>query len=454
MAVPRRDEPRGDAAGQVSGHPLQRRGRASARALRGPTGRGAFFAIVLVLLLLRAFADPPPASGSGEILPDAIPTDWHEAAGLTPLLTAPPPENPATICIIDTGVTPTPDLNITARWAYDGGTLDDVRATDDSPGHGTLVAHFAAAAVNGWGGAGAFPHARIASVRVFPRDGGASWQDYIRAITRCPKLDPNTKVIVISIGGQEIAPGAAEELKHHIARARQKHDLNVVVAAGNGGGDVNFPARFEASLAVGGASVAGRLCLFSARGPELDLSAPGCGLRQTGWDGTSWTVDGTSFAAPIAAGALAALRTYAPGLRAPEAEALLLASASPPPDRQMNLGAALDAIGLAFSAPPPPRPDRPRPAPADVSTPTLGVSSSAPRNAWRLPRPKTRLRRLGRFVEIFAINRPAGVDLEFRVNRRVVRRRSSRVRLLRRTRQVRLRYVDEWRRSRATSVHW
>src|SRR3712207_5725643 len=112
--------------------------------------------LLLVSVCVAAFAVPSLA-----LADDSVPTDWHRAAGLEALLHAPPPENPATICLIDTGVTPTPDLNITARYAYDGGTLDDVRAGPDSPGHGTVVAHFAAAAVNGWGGAGAFPHARI-----------------------------------------------------------------------------------------------------------------------------------------------------------------------------------------------------------------------------------------------------------------------------------------------------
>jgi hypothetical protein len=160
--------------------------------------------LAAAVAFLLVFADTAFGEGVAD-LPDAQPTAWHEAAGLTPLLTAPPPPNPATICIIDTGVTPTPDLDITARWAYDGGTLDDVHATPDSAGHGTSVAHFAAGKVNGWGHAGAFPHGRIASVRVFPREGGAKWQDYIRAIARCNKIDPNTKAIVISIGGPHIA---------------------------------------------------------------------------------------------------------------------------------------------------------------------------------------------------------------------------------------------------------
>src|SRR3712207_1232434 len=138
---------------------------------------------------------------------------------------------------------------------------------------------FAAGAVNGWGGAGAFPHARISSVRVFPRHGGASWQDYIRAITRCLKLDAATKVIVISIGGQNIDPGEADELEAHVEQARNLYNVNVVAAVGNGSGAVDFPARFESAIAVAGAAREGELCAFSARGPGVDVTAPGCGLH-------------------------------------------------------------------------------------------------------------------------------------------------------------------------------
>jgi hypothetical protein len=114
--------------------------------------------------------------------------------------------NPVTICIVDTGVTPTPDLDITARYAYDGGTLDDVTAKPGQPGHGTTVAHFAAAAVNGWGGAGVFPHAKIASVRVFPEEGGAAWQDYITAFDRCREIDDQTRVVVMALGARRSRP--------------------------------------------------------------------------------------------------------------------------------------------------------------------------------------------------------------------------------------------------------
>ena len=157
--------------------------RPGARAVR----RLALLAAALVFL-----SGAEPASAD-----DSIPTAWQLQAGTAGLLTAPPPPEPVTICVIDTGVTPTPDLTITARSSTLPGTLDDVTAKPGQPGHGTTVAHFAAAAVNGWGGAGIFPHARIASVRVFPEEGGAAWQDYITAFDRCRRLDSRIRVVLM-----------------------------------------------------------------------------------------------------------------------------------------------------------------------------------------------------------------------------------------------------------------
>ncbi len=399
-------------------------------------GRAPFFALVLALLLLIALTDPRPAHGQD----DAIPTWWHEAAGLTPLLTAPPPPNPATICLIDTGVTPTPDLDITARWAYDGGTLDDVHATPETPGHGTLVAHFAAGAVNGWGGAGAFPHARISSVRVFPREGGASWREYIAAISRCLKLDANTKVIVISIGGQEIEPGEADELEAHIERTRDRYGANVVVAAGNGGARPDFPGRFSASFTVAGLDPDGGLCGFSARGDEVDIAAPGCALPQTGWDGRRWSVEGTSFAAPIVGGLLAALRSHVPSLSARDAEWTLTstarAAAVPVADAKATFRAAGVAALVAEAL-------GPSVAPSDEGG--IGTIHATDRHARvprpRLPRPRTQVVRRRRHVLLTARNRPPGASLEIRTPGRRMRRRGSRVRLPSATKSARCRFV-------------
>ncbi|HEV3000580.1 MAG TPA: S8/S53 family peptidase [Solirubrobacteraceae bacterium] len=415
----------------------------------GRAFRRAPLLLVLAGLACFAYVAVPQTAAAED---DATPTWWHEAAGLTPLLTAPPPPNPATICVIDTGVTPTPDLDITARWAYDGGTPDDVRATPDSPGHGTLVAHFAAAAVNGWGGAGAFPHARISSVRVFPREGGASWREYIAAISRCLKLDANTKVIVISIGGQDIEPGQADELEAHIDQARNLYGVNVVAAAGNGPDAPDFPGRFPAAFTTAATAPEGQLCAFSARGPAVDIGAPGCDLLQANYEGTLWQLGGTSFAAPLVAGALAAIRSYVPTLTADAAEAALTSTARFGDPPLLDAAATLESLGVGASASTAPLPTEPRPGGSRTKVDVRAVPTVS-RHDSRIVVPRVRIRRTRRAVLLVAQNRPARAVLEVRVEGRTLRAK-RRIRVRRHVGFARCRFTIKTAASRWITVRW
>jgi hypothetical protein len=134
----------------------------------------------------------PTSAATAAVPADAYPTPQAAAAHAEFLLQAPPPPEPGTVCVIDTGVTPLPDTEsqIVERIAIDGGTPDDVYHSPDDPlsGHGTFVAATIASQVDGYGSAGIWPHAKIISVRVFPRAGvGATPADYRAAIAECTK---------------------------------------------------------------------------------------------------------------------------------------------------------------------------------------------------------------------------------------------------------------------------
>ena len=392
---------------------------------------------------------------------DSVPTAWMEAAGTTPLLHAPPPPSPATICLIDTGVTPTPDLTIVGRSAADGGTLDDVRASADSPGHGTAVAHMAAGAVNGWGGAGVFPHARITSVRVFPREGGALWQEYIKGLQACHRLAPaTTKVVLMSLGGQTIEAAEAQELESAIEKQSVEKDFSVVVAAGNGGAATDFPGRFGASFTVAGSSASGALCSFSARGPGIDLSAPGCGLDQAGWSGSEWLLNGTSFAAPIVGGVIAALRAYRPDLSAKGAESIVLSSARVGTFPILDAAAALRAAGLSHLTASPPSTTGGRGTPAQSAAPAseaataplmeplpLAESARSPRRLAKPRVPRTVRLRSGR-VRVSVRGRPRGAATQIRLGgRAILRHTRTTIIPVRGARSLKVRYVTALTRS-------
>ena len=424
-----------------------------------------------VLLATLAFAGVAPPAGAD----DSTPTQWQLDAHAEALQYAPEPEVKPVICIVDFGVTPTPDLDIVHRQALDGGTLDDVTATPGNFGHGTTVAHMAAGKVNGWGASGVFPHARIASVRIFSAPGElVPWQRYVNALHRCRDSKPTPVVATLSIGGATATPQEIADLSNTIEATRTRYDMSVVAAAGNSSGLADMPARLQDTFSVTGSDSTGGLCGFSARSENIDLMAPGCDLHQSGWDGEPWSVSGTSFAAPAVAGALAALRAYRQELTAGEAEELLVETATAGPFPQLNVRAAMREAGVAALAndagsPPSaelaagatspasasPEPERkaapvpvtPASARSDTPSPLRGTVVHRPKFA-RLRRPRVRVvGRRGHSLVFRFFNRPPGSRAEIRVGRRCFVRARSRASAPLRGGSIRIRFVDELRTS-------
>jgi serine protease len=375
---------------------------------------------------------------------DATPPEWKRVARVESLADAPAPPHPVAICFIDSGVDLTPDTEpvVVARSADDGGSPDDVwPAQEGAPaGHGSHVVTFAAGQVNGWGSSGVWPQARIVSVRAFsPGEGRARAHVYTRAVRAC-RQHPDVKVIGLSVAGPAGNEAELRDLGASIRLARQ-HDVSVVAAAGNGGGAVEFPGTTPETLTVGAATADGAHCPFSARGPEVDVVAPGCSLSGSDLWGAPASFGGTSFAVPQVAAVIAALRAYG-AQSAEEAERLVRESARVVPAgraldgaeafRSAGLGSMLDerAVGAA-----------PKPT-ADITLPlTMGDGFVD------LPRPLARARYDGRSrrVEVKVRNRPKRAAVQLRWPggdvERLARRLSARCRL--KPRHVRVRYISD-----------
>src|SRR3954454_8196403 len=77
----------------------------------------------------------------------------------------PPPNEPAAVCLVDTGVDLNPDTasNVIARVALDGGDPSDLSPSK----HGTQMAMVMGAPINDWGMVGFWPRVPIVSVRAF-----------------------------------------------------------------------------------------------------------------------------------------------------------------------------------------------------------------------------------------------------------------------------------------------
>jgi subtilisin family serine protease len=275
-----------------------------------------------------------------------FPSPQAELANASFLATAPPPPNPVKVCVVDTGV----DLNtdvapaVVERYDVGGGPVDDLGGAG-LPKHGTYVAGVIASALDGQGSVGVWPHAQIVSVRVFT-SAGTNYNRYLLGLDRC--RERRVSVVNLSLGGlSEATAGQLEQIENRIRDLRDNRGINVVAAAGNSGGLVTYPARFPAAFSVGAADAADNTCSFSSRGAALDVWAFGCGTTLSLAGGASGRGDGTSFAAPVVSGVLAALRAYRPELTPVEAESFLLSSGrAAASGLQLDAAASFRAAGL------------------------------------------------------------------------------------------------------------
>lgn len=258
---------------------------------------------------------------------------------------------------LDTGVLTThPDLAGQLLAGYDfvssttAGQCGSGEAATNSSWHGTQTASiFGAQTHNGIGMASV-----RYDVRVLGKCGGSD-SDIIAGmlwaagLTSMPTANPNpAKVINLSLGGSGSCHAAYQDAVNQLVAA----GVTVVAAAGNEEGlAVGVPANCTGVIAVAGVRHSGTKVGFSSLGPEVALSAPGgnC-INSTGAclypiltatnsgtttatthtysSGSNYSV-GTSFAAPMVAGAAALMLSVNPALKPAQIKSLLQASDSP-----------------------------------------------------------------------------------------------------------------------------
>ncbi|MET0455239.1 MAG: type VII secretion-associated serine protease mycosin [Mycobacterium sp.] len=311
------------------------------------------------------------------------------------------------VAVIDTGVAPNPRL----LALQPGG--DYVSSSDglvDCDAHGTLVAGIIAAAPSQDDGfSGVAPEATILSIRqnsgVYAVKGAGTAQDdpnatsagygntqtLAYAIVRAVDLGAT----VVNLSEAACAPVGTDIDDAAVGLAvRYAFERNVVVVAAagniaqqgkcsaqNGVGDPNLPVsdawatvRTVASpawfsdyvLTVGAVTAAGQPADFSLRGPWVDVAAPGAqitslsptgpGLMNAWLDPTAGPVpvNGTSFAAPYAAGVVALLRSRFPEMSAGQVMERIkrtARTASSGPDEAVGYGVIDPVAALTFQVP-------------------------------------------------------------------------------------------------------
>ena len=81
----------------------------------------------------------------------------------------------------------------------------------------------------------------------------------------------------------------------------------MIAAAGNNGGDVEYPAAFDEVMAVAATDTKAQISEFSNTGDELEIAAPGEKICTTGYFGGCVVTHGTSIAVPHVTGAASLL---------------------------------------------------------------------------------------------------------------------------------------------------
>ncbi len=231
------------------------------------------------------------------------------------------------VLILDGGVQQDhPDINQVAGFdaTGQGGGGGPVNACDN---HGTAVAGCVSAIINNaLGVVGVAPGVKSASGRMaisnLACDGTFTYQSswHVNAISWGESIGAR-----VSNSSFQTTSSSAVTTKYQTSRAA---GMVHFVAAGNSGSTtLPYPANLSTVQAVAALTQSGTRAAFSNYGSGLDLSAPGVDIRTTdrtgsaGYEGGDYTwVQGTSFAAPYAAGVAALVISQFPGFTAVQVE--------------------------------------------------------------------------------------------------------------------------------------
>ena len=233
-----------------------------------------------------------------------------------------------TVAVLDTGLTTGgPDGIGCVVSGYD--IVNGDNDPSDGHGHGTHVSGTVAQSTdNGKGCAGMAYGACVMPIKVMDDAGSGTFADITEGIYWA--VDHGAQVINMSLGGygytSYLPMDEALDYAHN-------NNVTVVACAGNDSSttQVSYPAIYPTTIAVGATDAQDAIASYSNKGIGLDLVAPGSGVVQETFSGSSWgyySYTGTSMAAPHVAAAAAMLIAHDAATTPDEVYAALTETAS------------------------------------------------------------------------------------------------------------------------------
>jgi subtilase family protein len=343
-------------------------GRFGARQV-GPDGTGGYvlsrakaraFAAALEQRGLLVYAQPNTLAEPLAAVPNdplsATPFNWR-AMVADPALTPPPVvQTSPLIALVDAQLD-------RSHPEFAGSNTATIPQFPVTISHGTATASVASAPVNGRGIVGVWPNARTLNVPL-PDEITCA-----RSADRIEKAIENAAAVInMSYGSRGLCMPEYVALQFAVKRG-----IIPVAAAGNEfaeGNPLEFPASLPHVMTVAAVDANRQSSYFSNTSAAIDLSAPGENVQtavpialdadgtKDGWEAQS----GTSFAAPIVAGAVAWIRAARPNLTADQVNQVVRLSAADlgNPGWEPDTGFGLLSVGNALQfRPPPPDPGEP-----------------------------------------------------------------------------------------------
>ncbi|QDY78706.1 S8 family peptidase [Streptomyces qinzhouensis] len=268
------------------------------------------------------------------------------------------------IAVLDTGIDGShPDL---AGKVVAERNFSSAADAGDRNGHGTHVASTAAGTGAKSGGThkGVAPGAQLINGKVLDDFGSGTWSEIMAGIDWA--VAQGADVVNMSLGGSD-SPGV-DPVEALVDKYTVEKGVLFAIAAGNAGSGaytVGTPGTATGALTVGAVDDNDEIAFFSSRGPRFgdggikpDVTAPGVAVTAAAATGTvpgsppGYTnMDGTSMAAPHAAGAAALLKQRHPDWAGARIKAALTSSAKPGPYDVFTQGSGRIAVDRAVTQP-------------------------------------------------------------------------------------------------------